>query len=111
MNEDHAMRSEVTDGPGDVAPMSLAARAARGLVRGYQLVRGGRPSPCRYVPSCSCYAVEAYEVHGFVRGSWLTARRICRCNPWGSHGWDPVPQRGEMHGRTPERSETTRKAA
>lgn len=104
--------SEVAkDGTTAGAPMSLAARGAHRLVRLYQLVRGGRPSPCRYLPSCSCYALEAYEVHGFFRGSWLTARRIGRCNPWGSHGWDPVPPRGEVGGRSSERPETTRKAA
>lgn len=68
-----------------------AARAAHGLIRLYQVARAGRPSPCRYLPTCSSYALEAYEVHGFLRGSWLSARRIGRCHPWGGHGHDPVP--------------------
>ena len=72
--------------------MSVIARAMRALVRAYQVVRAGRPSPCRFVPSCSEYAVEALEVHGAMRGGWLSARRICRCNPWGGHGYDPVPE-------------------
>lgn len=72
--------------------MSLIARAMRALVRAYQVVRSGRPSPCRYLPSCSEYAVEALEVHGAVRGGWLSVRRICRCHPWGGHGYDPVPE-------------------
>ncbi|NLD75348.1 MAG: membrane protein insertion efficiency factor YidD [Acidimicrobiales bacterium] len=67
------------------------ARAMRALVRGYQAIRAGRPSPCRYVPSCSEYAVEALETHGALRGGWLAARRIGRCNPWGGYGYDPVP--------------------
>lgn len=47
---------------------------------------------CRYTPSCSHYAVEALQKHGFFRGSWLTAKRIVRCNPWfGGCGHDPVP--------------------
>jgi len=71
--------------------MSPAARVLRRLVRVYQQVRAGRPSPCRYQPSCSTYALEALELHGAVRGSWLAARRIGRCNPFGSSGWDPVP--------------------
>ncbi len=71
--------------------MSPAARVLGWLVRVYQRVREGRPSPCRFVPSCSAYAAEALEVHGAGRGSWLAVRRICRCHPWGGHGWDPVP--------------------
>lgn len=75
--------------------MSPAARALRGFVRGYQVVMAGRPSPCRYRPSCSTYAVEALEQHGAARGSWLTIRRLARCHPWGGFGYDPVPQRPE----------------
>jgi len=73
--------------------VSPVARALRALVRGYQWAFGGRPSPCRYSPSCSQYAVEALEVHGAARGSWLAVRRVTRCHPWGGHGWDPVPER------------------
>ncbi|MDX2131369.1 MAG: membrane protein insertion efficiency factor YidD [Planctomycetota bacterium] len=46
---------------------------------------------CRFYPSCSNYALEAYRVHGVARGTWLTARRIGRCHPLGGHGYDPVP--------------------
>jgi putative membrane protein insertion efficiency factor len=49
------------------------------------------PSACRYTPSCSAYAIEALEVHGAARGSWLTVRRLLRCQPWGGKGYDPVP--------------------
>ncbi|MFM7224642.1 MAG: membrane protein insertion efficiency factor YidD [Actinomycetota bacterium] len=65
----------------------------------YQRLMVGRPSPCRYVPSCSSYASEAVEVHGSARGAWLTVRRLARCHPFGGHGFDPVPAarpRGEV---------------
>ena len=73
---------------------SVAARAAGRAVRLYQKAFAGRISPCRYWPTCSNYAREALEAHGFWRGSWLTARRLLRCHPWGGHGVDPVPPRG-----------------
>ena len=72
--------------------MSPAAWGLTRLVRGYQLVTSSRPSPCRYDPSCSNYALEALDRHGALRGGWLTVRRLARCHPWGGHGWDPVPQ-------------------
>lgn len=72
--------------------MSLPARLLSRAVRGYQRVFAGRPSPCRYVPTCSMYALDALEQHGAARGSWLAARRLGRCHPWSRHsGWDPVP--------------------
>jgi uncharacterized protein len=72
-------------------PRSVAARPLHALVRAYQRVRAGRPSPCRYLPTCSSYALDALETHGAARGAWLTTRRLCRCHPWGGQGWDPVP--------------------
>jgi putative membrane protein insertion efficiency factor len=46
---------------------------------------------CRYEPTCSEYAMQALREHGAFRGSWLAAKRIGRCHPWGGHGYDPVP--------------------
>ena len=46
---------------------------------------------CRFHPTCSRYAIEAIRSHGAVRGSWLAARRVARCHPWGEGGLDPVP--------------------
>lgn len=63
------------------------------MVRGYQAARAQRLSPCRFYPSCSTYALDALEVHGAVRGTWLAVRRVSRCHPWGGHGIDLVPER------------------
>ncbi len=46
---------------------------------------------CRYDPTCSAYAMEALEKHGGLKGSWLAAKRVGRCHPWGGHGVDDVP--------------------
>ena len=46
---------------------------------------------CRYQPTCSQYGTEAIQKHGALKGSWLTAKRVCSCHPWGGHGYDPVP--------------------
>jgi putative membrane protein insertion efficiency factor len=46
---------------------------------------------CRYTPTCSQYGIEAIKKHGAFKGGWLTLQRIARCNPWGGHGHDPVP--------------------
>ena len=72
--------------------MSGPGRLLVGSIRGYQAIRRGRPSPCRYWPSCSVYAIEAIERHGAARGARLALVRIGRCNPWGGHGVDPVPE-------------------
>ncbi len=73
--------------------MSPFARPLHAVVRAYQRLAAGRPSPCRFDPSCSTYALEALEHHGASRGTWLTLRRLVRCHPWGGSGWDPVPDR------------------
>ena len=49
------------------------------------------PPRCRYIPTCSQYALEAVEKYGAVKGSWLAAKRILRCNPFHKGGYDPVP--------------------
>ncbi len=86
-------RPDPTVPTGSGRSMGPAAKALRAVVRLYQVAREGRPSPCRFWPTCSVYAVEALERHGARRGVWLTARRVTRCHPWGGLGPDPVPER------------------
>ncbi len=62
------------------------------LIRVYQVLISPLIGPrCRFLPTCSDYALEALRRHGLVRGGWLAARRIGRCHPWGDSGYDPVP--------------------
>lgn len=75
------------------AQRSRAARAAMRLITGYQKLTAHRPPSCRYIPSCSQFALEAVETHGAWRGTSLSIRRLSRCHPLGSHGYDPVPER------------------
>jgi putative membrane protein insertion efficiency factor len=74
--------------------MTLAARAAILAVRAYQLLLGPFVGgACRFEPSCSSFAVQAFEEHGFRRGAWLAIRRVARCHPLARPGIDPVPPR------------------
>lgn len=50
-------------------------------------------SKCRFQPTCSHYAIGAIEEWGILKGTWLAARRIFRCHPWGGYGYDPVPKK------------------
>ena len=62
------------------------------LIRFYQrCVSPGLPARCRFLPTCSQYAIEALKKHGPFRGLYLTIRRLLRCHPWGGSGYDPVP--------------------
>lgn len=70
----------------------LAARLLALPIRAYQLaVSPWLGQNCRYYPTCSAYALTALESHGALKGSWLAARRVCRCHPWHEGGYDPVP--------------------
>ena len=67
-----------------------------GLIRGYQLTLSPLLGPrCRFYPSCSHYACEALKQHGLLGGSWLTLRRLGRCHPFCTGGFDPVPSAPE----------------
>ncbi|WP_085234073.1 membrane protein insertion efficiency factor YidD [Mycobacterium conspicuum] len=56
-----------------------------------------RPASCRFVPTCSQYAVDALTEFGLIRGSWLAACRLAKCGPWHRGGWDPIPERDGPH--------------
>ncbi len=61
-------------------------------IRIYQLcISPLLPPSCRFVPTCSQYAVEALRKYGPVKGLYLAVRRLLRCHPWGGSGYDPVP--------------------
>jgi len=63
-----------------------------GFVRLYQVALSPLiPSSCRYQPTCSRYAIEAFQKHGPFRGFYLATRRLMSCHPWGGHGHDPIP--------------------
>ena len=53
------------------------------------------PQSCRHVPTCSNYAIEAIKIHGIFKGLWLATKRLSKCHPWGTHGYDPVPPKKE----------------
>ena len=61
-----------------------------GLIRLYRIVFGWMPSSCRYDPTCSRYTEQAIQKYGLVKGSWLGAKRIARCQPCGGSVYDPV---------------------
>ncbi|MGB1269302.1 MAG: membrane protein insertion efficiency factor YidD [Flavobacteriaceae bacterium] len=64
------------------------------LIRFYQsAISPYTPAACRFSPTCSSYSLEALQVHGLLKGSWLAIKRIGKCHPWGGSGYDPVPEK------------------
>ena len=64
------------------------------LIRGYQLVISPLlGSNCRFMPTCSEYAMESLKAYGLIKGTFLTVKRIGKCHPWGDHGYDPIPNK------------------
>jgi putative membrane protein insertion efficiency factor len=81
------LKAEI-DSPGSAAGTVIF------LVRAYQLVLAPvLPRSCRFEPTCSSFAIQAVEVHGAAEGLRLAVRRLLRCHPWGTGGYDPVPAR------------------
>ncbi|WP_224996702.1 membrane protein insertion efficiency factor YidD [Cesiribacter sp. SM1] len=72
----------------------LIAVVLTGLVRFYQLaISPLLGQSCRHTPTCSTYMIEAIQEWGPFKGTWMGLKRIGRCHPWGTHGYDPVPKR------------------
>lgn len=71
---------------------TLPQRGALALIRFYKrFLSPLLPPTCRYVPTCSEYAMIAIQRYGFLKGGWMALKRICRCHPWHPGGYDPVP--------------------
>ncbi len=75
--------------------MKVISLLLRGLVRLYRWTISPILAPrCRFLPTCSEYAIDAIDRHGPLAGGWLALKRIARCHPWGGWGYDPVPGTG-----------------
>jgi uncharacterized protein len=84
----------------DGGTRSPVVRAMVWLLHGYQRwISPALPPTCRFYPTCSAYAIEALQVHGVLRGMWLTLWRLLRCAPWHPGGVDPVPPRSPRPAR------------
>lgn len=60
------------------------------IIKIYQVIPGPWHNSCRHIPTCSNYGIEAINEYGSIKGTYLTIKRILRCNPWGTHGYDPI---------------------
>ena len=77
----------------------VLARAVIAAVQWYRhMVSPLRLPSCRFMPTCSQYAVDALSEYGLLRGGWLSVRRLARCGPWHRGGWDPIPERWSAAG-------------
>ena len=64
-----------------------------GMIKIYQMIPGPWHNSCRHIPTCSNYAIEAIIKHGSIKGSFMAFKRILRCNPFGTYGYDPVKEK------------------
>ena len=68
------------------------------LIRGYQIIISPMlNSNCRFMPTCSQYAMESLQSYGLIKGTFLTIKRLGKCHPWGGHGYDPIPTKMEKN--------------
>lgn len=89
------------------APAGAPGRLVRAVIGAIEMYRHMisplRPASCRFMPTCSQYAVDALTHHGLLRGGWLAVKRLGKCGPWHHGGWDPIPERGGVEdGVTPQ---------
>ena len=66
------------------------------LIKLYQSIPFNCHGYCKFTPSCSNYAIEAYSKYNFIKGTILTIKRIIRCNPFNKGGYDPVPEKENL---------------
>lgn len=90
---EHAEHGDHAESAESAARRGPVSRAFLGAINLYRMTAPVRTPRCRYLPTCSEYAAEAIELHGPGRGLWLAARRLGRCHPFGSFGFDPVPEK------------------
>lgn len=64
------------------------------LIKIYQKIPGPWHNSCRHIPTCSNYAIKAIDTYGSIKGINLSIKRILKCSPWGTYGYDPVPKKG-----------------
>ncbi len=67
------------------------------IIKVYQKIPGNFHNYCRHIPTCSNYAIDAIEQYGSIKGSYLSIKRIIKCNPIGTYGYDPIPTKGEKN--------------
>lgn len=93
--------------------VGVLARGVIAVIEAYRhMISPLRLPSCRFMPTCSQYAVDALTEYGLLRGGWLAIIRLGKCGPWHRGGWDPIPERsGAGDGCVPEgRSEATRES-
>ena len=99
-NQDSNPETTLQDDDDDDEVNNLGVKAALSILRFYKReISPILPRSCRYVPTCSEYSMEAYKSYGFLKGTTLTAWRLCRCNPLGGSGYDPPRWFGESKQR------------
>ena len=65
------------------------------MIKLYQMIPGPWHNACKHQPTCSNYAIGVLNEFGFIKGIYLTVKRILKCNPWNKGGYDPIPIKGK----------------
>ncbi|MNW34441.1 putative membrane protein insertion efficiency factor [compost metagenome] len=109
--KEHAASHHQDDSPMSASPSGLRRNVGRRLVQApihfyRKVISPLKPPTCRFYPTCSAYALEAVEVHGPAKGSWLALKRIGKCHLFHPGGFDPVPPRADTMAGQQELSDT-----